>query len=305
MVRRRLVEVVKRWKHCLMISLTVDRELFKGPQEAYEYIRDRRGISVLMQTLRRKGFISKAGYVCVLEFQEKTGNGWPHWHILVESKYVPAVMVHDEWGKLRPKDVERVPGRPAFGKVDVSPPDKFKGADHAANYITSYLVKEPKMVGRNGSWISKAAWLGIVAAVAFGAKLGASNIPMTGIVSVCLMLILASAIFVVTARTREVSRVESSERSAERIARCGQGTILLAVTVGEDSDGERIVEQRRCIGVSGRGYGELCREAGIGERPVGVSVLERYEARRVWEQFTGSGVAGEKFDRDLLTRVPF
>jgi len=62
-----------RW---LMITLTVDRVQFIGPEAAYWACQER--------VREVAGAVSLQGiWMAALELQGKTGDGWPHWHLIV------------------------------------------------------------------------------------------------------------------------------------------------------------------------------------------------------------------------------
>lgn len=131
-VRDRLLEESAQFKHPLMLTLTVDRSLYYDPLSAHERITEEGYIRRLMQRLGVKV------WVWVLEFQGKTGLGWPHWHVLLDASGLKSRKINlelawhlwrDKWG---------------IGSIDVRASGKFKSARHAVFYITKYLIKQPK-----------------------------------------------------------------------------------------------------------------------------------------------------------------
>ena len=64
-----------RW--CI-ITLTVDRSQFINPEACYQACQDR-----VREVVRRLLPDRRRLWVSALEIQEKTGEGWPHWHLLV------------------------------------------------------------------------------------------------------------------------------------------------------------------------------------------------------------------------------
>lgn len=78
-VQRKLLAGVDQWKNPRMMTLTVDRTKFASPQAAYMEVMERRYLPRLMEAL---GVVR---WVRVLEFQMKTGDGWPHWHVLADA----------------------------------------------------------------------------------------------------------------------------------------------------------------------------------------------------------------------------
>ena len=301
-LRRRVVEVVNTFQAVAMISLTVDRTLFRNAQEAYEWVRGKHGIGLLIKNLRRKGWLDSARYIWFIEFQKA---GWPHWHILVDAKYVPAALVYELWGKLRPAGIEQVPGRPPFGKVDVSA-GKFLNGAHAANYGTKYVIKEPREGWPDWVWefegrvahygVSRGFWgtAGRRCATA-GPEVVAVPHPAECFCEDC-----REGRDVATGKARRPVRT-----IRERVARCGRGTMLFRVRGEWDADGDKVCEDRFLVGISGRGFPEVCGMAVVEARPVGMVRLNRAEVRRVWTEFCGLPGVVDKFDRSLCSWVPF
>lgn len=115
--------IVNEWSFGQMITLTVDPKQFDGPEQAFDFFRTDRTIAKLMQQLRRKGVLIGPEWICVLEFQK---NGWPHWHILVHSKFIPVQLIREGW---------------RYGRIDITKSCQFKTHGHAFNYLTKYIEK--------------------------------------------------------------------------------------------------------------------------------------------------------------------
>jgi hypothetical protein len=62
-----------RW---LMITLTIDRRLFTCPEAAYQRCNER--VREVARAVSLRGV-----HFTALELQMKTGDGWPHWHMMV------------------------------------------------------------------------------------------------------------------------------------------------------------------------------------------------------------------------------
>jgi len=145
-LRRRVRAALEQWSALQMWTLTIDPMLFDGPAEAWEYLRSNRCISRWVRELRRKGCLETGRYFCVVEFHK---SGWPHFHILVESDYVPFDAARAAWDRFRPKwapKQERTGKgeRPAFGGVRFSKGKReFATFAHAVNYATKYVIKTP------------------------------------------------------------------------------------------------------------------------------------------------------------------
>jgi hypothetical protein len=119
-----------------LLTLTVARDQFDTPEQAFGTITDtKRG---LLRRLMRS--LDVRLWVWVLEFQQMTCTGWPHWHFLIDLDDLPnrRLDLGKAWHLWRDKW--------ALGGIDLQArPNGFKNAAHAINYITKYLIKQPKM----------------------------------------------------------------------------------------------------------------------------------------------------------------
>lgn len=141
-LRERLIPVLETFEGLIMVSLTVDPELFPDPKTAYYYTMDNRCISVTTQDLYRWNHLNTRRYFYVVEWQKNTEQA--HYHILYDSTYIPFTSLLASWSKHRPDEAGPVIGkRPAFGTVTFSV-SKFASPLHAARYATKYLIKVPE-----------------------------------------------------------------------------------------------------------------------------------------------------------------
>lgn len=139
-LKSQLKERLRDFKGLMMLTFTIDQQLFAGPQEAFDYVAAKRCIGVTMQRLHRAGHLHSRRYFCVIEWQK---NGWPHWHILVDASRIPFGDLCEAWNRNWMGWQERVKlGRPGFGSVRFSVP-RFPDADKAAGYVAAYLTKVP------------------------------------------------------------------------------------------------------------------------------------------------------------------
>ena len=132
-VQSRLLAGVRAWKNPRMMTLTVDRSHFAGPEDAYKKITEGRFLPRLMEAL------GVDRWVRVLEFQMKTGEGWPHWHVLIDKEgrrghvdYREAWRLwHDTWG---------------IGGLDVTNNKRLRDRPVAdvIRYLCKYMVKFPE-----------------------------------------------------------------------------------------------------------------------------------------------------------------
>lgn len=146
-----LIEAVQRlgWTHPMMLTFTLDPEVFGDPRKGFDYCRrpKKNAISRTVERLFRRGFLLSRHYCWVIELQD---NGWPHWHVLVDASFIPFDELAAAWNENLdgedgyPTWQERVAlGRPGLGSVKFSKRD-FRSVDHAIMYVTKYLVKPPK-----------------------------------------------------------------------------------------------------------------------------------------------------------------
>lgn len=141
-LRARLIPILETFTGIIMVTLTIDPQLFPDPKTAYLYAMRKRCISVTTQDLSRWGYLLTRRYFYVVEWQKITE--YAHFHVLYDSKFIDWNALLRSWSKHRPKDAGQVIGkRPPFGTVLFSAP-KFKDAYHAACYATKYLIKYPE-----------------------------------------------------------------------------------------------------------------------------------------------------------------
>lgn len=136
-----------RW---LLLTFTIDRKLFVGPEAAYqranEYVRK------AVAEACPKGI-----WLAALELQGKTGAGWPHWHVLAwcpDSRPVDEVKraALKAW-RTRTAEVDPATGEvlswssESIGFVDVEEVESVNGA---AVYVGKYITKQ---------WPAVAPWM--------------------------------------------------------------------------------------------------------------------------------------------------
>ena len=132
-VRQGLLPKADQFTKPALLTLTCNRSNFESPDDAHSFITQEGLIRRLLRVLGVKR------YVWVLEFQQKTGEGWPHWHILVDLADVPSGKLdlarawrlwRDKWG---------------CGGVDLQlRRQRFTSPQHAIHYITKYMTKYPE-----------------------------------------------------------------------------------------------------------------------------------------------------------------
>jgi hypothetical protein len=142
-VRQVLGAKLELWQAPKLFTLTVDRRQFSDPKQAWKHITDYKYVARLMRGLGIKRWL------WVLEFQTRTGDGWPHWHLLIDVGDLPRHRVdlakawrlwRDEWG---------------LGGLDLAKKEtRIKTPQHAVFYITKYLTKHPR--GGYPLWVMEA-----------------------------------------------------------------------------------------------------------------------------------------------------
>jgi hypothetical protein len=103
-----------------MLTLTVDPAKWLNPRAAFDGTR--RHVSTLLRDLR-----PKYGEIEYLRVTELTRNGWPHYHLLVRSGYLPHPVLAKRWNELTGAKI-----------VDIRPVTKTW---RAYTYLVKYLSK--------------------------------------------------------------------------------------------------------------------------------------------------------------------
>lgn len=154
-LREKLEPELAGWSALQMWTLTVDPKLFDGPEAAYRYVRENRCIARVVRALKREGWLDSERWICIVEWQEHTEMA--HYHLLLETSYVPFERIAELWGQFRPASAPIWQGsyarslegqEPEFGHVRFSKGrgsrgGTFKSRSHAARYVCKYLTKVP------------------------------------------------------------------------------------------------------------------------------------------------------------------
>jgi hypothetical protein len=135
-VREKLLGLLGYFPQPALFTLTVDRAKFDSPEHAHQVISGGQYVRRLL------GELGVKSWVWVLEFQQATGDGWPHWHILIDRTALP------DRGRIRHfLDLKKAwatwRDRWHLGGLDFAPKRETQTASHAVNYITKYLMKNP------------------------------------------------------------------------------------------------------------------------------------------------------------------
>lgn len=121
---RRLAGMTFRAKPNRLLTLTIDPQLYDNPRHAFD--QTRRKVPELMRFLRTR--YTDIEYLRVTEL---TKGGWPHYHLLVRSPYIPHSVVKDKWSALTGALI-----------VDIR---KVKGTLNTYTYLVKYLSKMHKI----------------------------------------------------------------------------------------------------------------------------------------------------------------
>ena len=158
-IRRRLMAKAADFICPRLYTITVNRDWFASPEEAYRYVMGKKFISRLLTKelkIRR--------WIWVLEAQEENGEGWPHWHILIDVGELPGAWycrATKEYSFTRPTDQKQWVHIPHFFDLNrvhrllrkwhigeqcylSIKQRKFCNPVHAIRYITKYLIKMPR-----------------------------------------------------------------------------------------------------------------------------------------------------------------
>lgn len=158
-LRKQLLNKVNLFKVPRLYTVTVNRDYFESPEAAYMYVM--RG-KFLARLLTKEMRVKR--WFWVLEAQEETGDGWPHWHILIDVGDLPGMWYHKESQTAQTdkpgncsgwcyvphffdlNKVHRLLHKWKIGeqcKLSVRR-DEFQSPEHAIKYITKYLIKPPR-----------------------------------------------------------------------------------------------------------------------------------------------------------------
>ena len=155
-IKRYLQSCPDLFKSPRMLTVTVDRKFFESPEAAYEHVTDNKLLSRLLEGLGIRI------WVWVLEPQEMTGDGWPHWHILIDQHPLPTQWWNDvakKSSKKKPADtrnwirlkqfigVKKADGllqKWHVGACHLSRRKPYKSREHAINSFTRYITQKAR-----------------------------------------------------------------------------------------------------------------------------------------------------------------
>ncbi len=121
---KKLAHSVRAAKPTRLLTLTIDPSLYVSPRHAWE--ETRRQVPILIRKLRKQ-----FGEVEYLRVTEVTKKGWPHYHLLVRSGFLPHTVVRRIWNELTGARI-----------VDLR---KVNQTFRAYQYLVKYLSKLHKL----------------------------------------------------------------------------------------------------------------------------------------------------------------
>lgn len=121
---RRFMAIVCAAQPNRMATLTVDPKLYTNPRDAWEATSQK--VSRLAAQARRK--VSEWEYARSLETTKK---GWPHYHLILRSPFVPHAWLKAAWQNLTGASI-----------VDIR---KIHNPEEAARYVAKYVCKQTKI----------------------------------------------------------------------------------------------------------------------------------------------------------------
>lgn len=107
-----------------LLTLTVDPALWDNPRHAFDGTR--RKVPEFMRYIRQR--YKEAEYLRVTEL---TRNGWPHYHAMMRSPYIPHIVAKNKWKELTGALI-----------VDLR---QIKGSLNTYSYLVKYLSKMHKI----------------------------------------------------------------------------------------------------------------------------------------------------------------
>ena len=129
--RHALLPRISEWRQPTMITLTVDRSGWPdGAESVWEHVSSK---SLVARLMRRLGIDR---WLWVVEWQSASGEGWPHWHVLVDwPGFVDYREVRRLWWGLW-----------NIGNIDVKPVGARGGIWYLSAYMTKGCSKHPQWI---------------------------------------------------------------------------------------------------------------------------------------------------------------
>lgn len=140
---KKLAHSVRAARPNRLLTLTIDPSLYVSPRHAWE--ETRKCVPLLIRDLRKR-----FGEVEYLRVTEVTKAGWPHYHLIIRSGYLPHSVVRQIWNQLTGARI-----------VDVR---QVKESFKAYQYLVKYLSKLHKLewterhVSYSKNFIPKDPW---------------------------------------------------------------------------------------------------------------------------------------------------
>ena len=158
--REKLRPAVAAWDKVTMITLTIDRKRFEGPEQAYRHIQAKRSVFEFVKKLHRRGLVDTAEFFYAIEFHPSSPD-WVHWHVAVrgfctdivekweldQNRFLGQHWLADLWGHglvcvSTPPNQEVMLEDGELQTVRFDDPEYEAGGEHAMNYLTKYIGKQ-------------------------------------------------------------------------------------------------------------------------------------------------------------------
>ena len=151
--REKLRPVIGSWGKGTMITLTIDRKRFEGPEQAYLEIQAKRAVHEFVKKLHRRGLIETAEFFYAIEFHPSSPE-WVHWHLAVRAtaedilpaeelglnRFLGQHWLADLWGHGL-VCVSAGPEETVTEDGEVIDGGEFS-AEHLMHYLTKYISKQ-------------------------------------------------------------------------------------------------------------------------------------------------------------------
>lgn len=128
--RKRITQGFDGLSHVIMLTLTINPSLFAQPGEAYDFVVREKKLSRLVSYLAKHGQLKDQRYFAVMELQ---GNGWPHFHVLLNARFIDMEVVEKLLISWVPK--QRKPDGDKLGHFSLN--------EHGIHKAAGYLSKAP------------------------------------------------------------------------------------------------------------------------------------------------------------------
>lgn len=153
----KLEEVLKGWRHPMMLTFTLNPKAFPDQREIFEWLKEKRYISNTIRFLYEAGYLESREYFAAMEFQMgehrtdgSRGTEQVHFHVVVRTKagYVDFDRMSQIWNRGKPsfrRDYVPEPGKKA-PQIGFAQFEKPKSAHGIASYCAKYVAKSVEFI---------------------------------------------------------------------------------------------------------------------------------------------------------------